>query len=151
MTGELFYFNAPSTINAQKIVSFRAKILIKIILSLNFDSYSNFDEIIFRYIGDLVANDQARKILCRRSIIQNYKFFMVDDKICVLPIGRNRCCRGKRTLVNGRMATLIRILKGEFKENLVIFHQDAFAYHESVSRFSEADILRVENELAKLE
>jgi len=90
-----------------------------------------------RYIGDLLANDPARKILCRRSIIQNYKFFMVNDKCAVLPIGRNRCCRGKRTLVNGRMATLIRILKGEFDENLIVLHQDAFAYHDSVSRFSE--------------
>ena len=81
---------------------------------------------------------------------------MVNDKYAVLPIGRNRCCRGKRTLanedlVNGRMATLVRILKGEFKENLILFHQDAFAYHDSVSRFSEADILRVENELTKSE
>ena len=49
------------------------------------------------------------------------------------------------------MASLIRILKAEFKENLIIFHQDAFAYFESVSRFSEADILRVENELTKSE
>ena len=81
---------------------------------------------------------------------------MVNDKCAVLPIGRNRCCRGKRTLVNGRMATLVRILKAEFKENLIVFHQDAFAYHDSVSRFSEADnelmnFLRVENELTKSE
>ena len=79
--------------------------------------------------------------------MNSYKYFLIDSEICVLPIGRNRCVRGRPSLVNGRMAVAERILKAQFKEKCLVLHQDQFNYHDSIKQINTLDVAKIEEAL----